>query len=70
MLIHPTIAHLESLRLFGMAAALTAQLQTSGSADLPFEERLALLVDREVTERNNRRLRARLRKARLRQDAA
>ena len=36
---------------------------------LSFEERLGLLVDRELTERANRRLATRLRFARLRQDA-
>ncbi len=37
---------------------------------LSFEERLGLLVDREVTERENRRLKTRLKKARLRQSAS
>ncbi len=36
---------------------------------LSFEERLGLLVDRELTERANRRLATRLRFARLRQEA-
>jgi len=36
---------------------------------LSFEERLGLMVDRELTERANRRLATRLRFARLRQDA-
>jgi len=36
---------------------------------LSFEERLALLVDREATERTSRRLKTRLGKARLRHNA-
>ena len=36
---------------------------------LGFEERLGLLVDREMTDRENRRLKTRLRKAKLRQNA-
>jgi hypothetical protein len=36
---------------------------------LTFEERLGLLVDRELTERENRRLTTRLRQAKLRQTA-
>lgn len=38
-------------------------------AGLEFEERLGLLADRELTDRENRRLAARLRKAKLRQTA-
>ena len=39
-------------------------------ADLSFDERFALLVDREMTERESRRLKTRLRKAKLKQAAA
>ena len=39
------------------------------SSELTLEERLALLVDREATERQNRRLTNRLRSADLRQNA-
>ena len=70
MLIHPTLDQLRKLRLEGMAKALEEQLQTSDIDDLSFENRLALLVDREVTERNNRRQQSRLRKAKLRQKNA
>ena len=38
-------------------------------AALGFEERFALLIDREVTERDNKRLKTRLRYASLRQNA-
>lgn len=70
MLTHPTLAKLEALRLYGMLRALNDQLQTPDCAGLSFEERLGLLVDREATDRENQRLTARLKRARLRQPAA
>lgn len=70
MLPHPTLTKLEALRLFGMARALNDQLHTPACVDLSFEERLGLLVDREATDRENRRLAQRLKRARLRQSAA
>ena len=70
MLIHPTLDQLRTLRLEGMAKALEEQLQMSDIEDLRFEDRLALLIDREATERASRRLRTRLRKAKLRQSYA
>jgi DNA replication protein DnaC len=70
VLTHPTLTKLEALRLFGMLRALNDQLQTPECARLSFEERLGLLIDREATERDNRRTAARLKRARLRQTAA
>jgi DNA replication protein DnaC len=71
MLIHPTLEKLQALRLTGMIKALEEQLSRSeGLEELGFAERLGLLVDREMTERENRRLKTRLEKARLRQAAA
>ena len=67
MLTHPTQEKLRTLKLNGMAKALEEQLNMTDIDDLSFEERLGLLVDREATERENRRLTARLKKARLRQ---
>lgn len=69
MLIHPTLAKLEGLRLFGMLRALNDQLQTPECAGLSFEERLGLLVDREATERQNQKVATRLKRAHLRQAA-
>jgi len=69
MLHHPTLDKLNALKFTGMSAALTEQLSLQGIEDLAFEERLGLLVDREITERNNRRLTTRLRHARLKQSA-
>jgi DNA replication protein DnaC len=70
MLKHPTLDKLQALKLTGMVAALTDQMATSDIDDLAFEERLGLLVDRETTERENRRLTNRLRRAKLRHNAA
>jgi DNA replication protein DnaC len=53
-----------------MAKALEEQLQMTDLEGLTFEERLGLLVDRETTERQNRKLQTRLKKARLRLNAA
>lgn len=70
MLTHPTLEKLKSMRLSGMVSALEDQMQTSEIKSLSFEERLGLLVDREQTERDSRRLKTRLTKAKLRQPAS
>jgi len=69
MLVHPILDKLQSLRFFGMQTALEEQLQMPDIDQLSFDERLGLLVDREITERDNRRLKTRLQKAKLRLDA-
>ena len=69
MLKHPTLDKLHALKLAGMAAALADQSTIPDITDLSFEERLGLLVDREMTERDNRRMSSRLRRARLRHTA-
>ncbi len=69
MLKHPTLDKLQTLKFTGMAAALADQMAMPDIDDLAFEERLGLLVDREITERENRRLTNRLRRARLRHAA-
>ena len=69
MLNHPTHERLLQLRLHGMAKALAEQQQTPELQAMTFEERLALLLDREVTERYNRQTSSRLRRARLKQAA-
>jgi DNA replication protein DnaC len=70
MLTHPTLDKLQKLRFTGMARGLEEQMQMPQINSLSFEERLGLLVDREMTERENRRLKTRLRKAKLRQSAS
>jgi DNA replication protein DnaC len=69
MLNHPTLDKLQDLRFTGMAKALTEQMALPDIDDLSFEERLGLLVDREMTEREDRRLTTRLRQAKLKQNA-
>jgi DNA replication protein DnaC len=69
MLTHPILEKLQLMRFYGMLTALEEQMQMADIEKLSFEDRLALLVDREMTERENRRLKTRLRKAKLRQNA-
>ncbi len=69
MLNHPTLDKLHDLRFTGMAKALTEQMALPDIESLSFEERLGLLVDREATEREDRRLKTRLRQAKLKQNA-
>ena len=70
MLKHPTLDKLKTMKLDGMAQALTEQLEMNGVSDLGFEERLGLLVDREATFRDNKRFSTKLRNARLRHQAS
>lgn len=70
MLTHPTLDKLHTIKCPGMAAALTEQMALPDIDALSFEERLGLLVDRELTERDNRRTANRLRRARLKHQAA
>ena len=64
-----TIEGLHALRLPAMAAGLAEQAASPAHQGLSFEERLGLLVDRELAEREDRRM-ARYRKAaKLRTDA-
>jgi DNA replication protein DnaC len=69
MLSHPTLDKLHELKLTGMVQSLSEQMQMPEIGDLSFEERLGLLVDREITERDQRRLKSRLQRAKLRQSA-
>lgn len=70
MLIHPTVERLRSLGLSAMADAVI-ELQTNAeAADLPHADWLGLLIDREVTCRDTRRLARRLQVAKLRQAAS
>ena len=67
---HPTLDQLHQLGLAGMARAFAELEANPTSAALSHAEWLGLLLDREITERYERRLRARLRFARLRHQAA
>jgi DNA replication protein DnaC len=69
MLTHPLFDKLTTLRLLGMLAGLKDLLNSSDTQQLSFEDRLGLLVDREICSRENRQLASRLKKAKLRQSA-
>jgi len=70
LLTSPTFDKLRGLSLTGMAAALTEQLEQPSYQELSFLDRLGLLVDREVSDRDNRRLERHLKAARLRISAS
>ena len=69
MLIHPTVERLRCLGLAAMADALVELQNNPEAAEMPHADWLGLLIDREVTCRDNRRLSRRLTAARLRQAA-
>jgi IstB-like ATP binding protein len=69
MLTNPSHERLVALGLAGMAKAFDDQLRQADADALTFEQRLGLMIDREVTERENRRLVTRLKFASLRQNA-
>jgi len=69
MLNHPTLDKLKTLKFYGMLQGLHDQAQHPAIDQLSFEERLGLLVDRELTDRLDRRLKNRLLQAKLKQQA-
>ncbi len=69
MLNSQTIEGLHALRLPAMAAALAEQAASPAHQGLSFDERLGLLVDRELAEREERRLVRYRKAAKLRSDA-
>ena len=67
MLNEQTLEKLHSMKLFGMADAFRAQIESAQTSGLSFEERFALLVDEQWTWRENRALARRLRAAKLKE---
>jgi hypothetical protein len=63
--IEETITKLTELRLTSMATAVRELIQTAPGHQLSFEEKLGIVVDREWTERDNRRIARRLKDAKL-----
>jgi DNA replication protein DnaC len=55
MMTQQTLTQLRSLKLSGMADALQEQLTQPSMSAMSFEERMGLLVDREVCSRDDRR---------------
>jgi DNA replication protein DnaC len=70
MMMNTTIEQLRGLRLTGMATGLQEQLTQAGVRAISFEERIALLVDREVHWRNDKRQARLLKDARLKYSQA
>jgi hypothetical protein len=71
MFSNQTIEKPEALGLHAMAAGLSEQLSAAGTYDeVPFADRLGLLVDKEADARDSRRLAAWLKAAKLRYPAA
>lgn len=69
MLIEPLLELLNKLKLLGMLAAMQRQLSDPDIAALRFEDRLALLLQHELADRENVRFSQRLRIANLPQPA-
>lgn len=69
MLTHPTFDQLNQLNLYGMAKAFGEIIASAEAATLTHAEWLALLLDREMTYRYDKKLAGRLRYARLRHQA-
>ena len=69
MLSEETYQKLISMKLHGMAAAFDEYLKERRHDKLTFEERFGLMVDREWTERQQRRIQRRLGSAKLREPA-
>lgn len=70
MLYHQTLEKLKALRLTGMVQALEEQRQQKDIASLDFEERLALLVERQWLWKENRGFALRLKNAQLKISSA
>lgn len=69
MLNQPTIEKLTAMRLQGMVDALVSFERDEESAALSFSEKLAIMVDRQYTWRENLALAQRLKRAKLRGNA-
>ena len=70
MLMEQTLTTLKALRLPGMATAFEEQQTNAAVTSLSFDDRFSLLVDREQTWRENRRLTRLLREAKLKSSQA
>jgi len=70
MLPQQSLEKLHALRLQGMAQALEEQRHQADCAHLEFEERLALLIDRQWLWKENRSLSTRLKYAQLKLQAS
>jgi len=69
MLYEPTIQKMQAMKLHGMVEALEEQRKSAAMGDMSFEDRLAMLVERQWLWKENRAFSTRLRFAKLRQPA-
>ena len=70
MLAHHSLTQLKALRLEGMAKAFEEQLVQPGCTELSFEERIAMIIDREVACRDTKRVDRLLKQAKLKSTGA
>jgi DNA replication protein DnaC len=70
MLIQPTLDTLNRLKLHGMALGLSEQMTSSSTQQMSFEERVALLIEREAMHRENRKMTRLLKRAQLKDRSA
>jgi hypothetical protein len=63
----PTIEKLHAMKLYGMVEAFRTQLETPNLHQLSFEDRFALLVDRQWDWKQNRALTRRLQLAKFKE---
>jgi len=69
MLINQTLEKMNKLKWHGMSKIFEEHLHIPDIKELSFEERIGLMIDREITERENRRLTQRLNQAKLKINA-
>jgi DNA replication protein DnaC len=65
MLIEETIQKMLELKMHGMAKATRELLESAPSHQLAFEDKLGIIIDREWSDRDNRRVGRRIKEARL-----
>jgi DNA replication protein DnaC len=65
MLMEQTFEKINQMKLFGMRDALAEQMEIASYGSLSFEERISMLIDREWTDREERKYNRRLKAARL-----
>lgn len=65
MLIEETIQKMLALKMHGMAKATRELLESVPTQQLAFEDKLGIIIDREWTDRDNRRVSRRIKEARL-----
>ncbi|WP_320056478.1 ATP-binding protein [Desulfuromonas thiophila] len=70
MILQNTIEKMYMLKLQGMAKAFDEQLSNPSYADLSFEDRVSMLIDREETHRENERMKRLLQQAKFRHPSA